>query len=272
VNLWDRIRDWVVLLALLLVSLVFMLSFNEPAVRSFRATALEITARIEDGFAWAGGYFRALDENNRLRQENIQLSSELARLRQAEIENDRLTRLLSLRDSSVYDLLAVRIISKDLRREHQYFTIDAGATEGIEPDMAVIDERGVLGKVVLVSDNFARVMSYLNIDFRTPARIQRLGADGIVRWEGERQDRLLMEYVMKTVPVRKGDYAVTSGFSAIFPSGYPIGRVDSVIAQQGQSELLLYLSPFAPLYDAEHAFVVLYRPPAERLELEQATR
>ena len=42
---WDRIRDWVVLVVLLVASLALMLSFNLPLVRSLRAVALDVTSR-----------------------------------------------------------------------------------------------------------------------------------------------------------------------------------------------------------------------------------
>src|SRR5690625_6247441 len=78
-RIWDRIRDWVVLFVLLVASIGVMLAQNEPIVRTLRATALDTTAWVESQFAWAGGFFRALDENRFLREENIQLASEVAR-------------------------------------------------------------------------------------------------------------------------------------------------------------------------------------------------
>lgn len=270
-DLWDRIRDWVLLAMLLLFSLVCLLAYNEPMVRGLRATALEVTARLEEGFSWAGGYFRALEENSALRETNIQLSSQLARSRAAQIENARLRRLLALQQEQPYPLKAARIIDKDITRQQNFFLLDVGKADGIDIDMAVIDERGILGKVILVSDHYAKVMSYLNTDFRIPALVQPNGIDGIIRWEGdlsrENPDLLLLEHIVKTEPVAQGDSVVASGYSAIFPRGYPIGVIDSVAALSGRNALLVYLTPFARLRDAEHAFVVLKRPDPERLTL-----
>ncbi len=259
---WERFRDWALLLALLGLSIVTMLARNEPLVRGLRAEALEATGRVEGLFAWAGGFIRALEENDRLRIENIRLSGEVARSREARIENERLLRFLGLRDSLNLPARAVRILSKDPQGGR--FIIDAGAEDGIAPGMAVIDPRGIIGKVSLTAPHHAEVMTYLHTDFRVPARIQPLEVDGIVRWDGKDPDRLVMDFVVKTEPVRKGLPVVTSGYSDTFMPGYPIGVVDSVALRPGRYELFVSITPYARLRDAVYAFVVLHRPDPAR--------
>src|SRR5690606_23592374 len=227
-RLWDRIRDWVILGVLLAASLSMMLAKNHSLVRGMRAGALEATAWLEARFSWVGGYFRALNENEILRQENIILSSRVARSREAVIENERLRRMIGFRDTTNVRLKPVRIINKDITQQQNYFTLDAGARDSIATDMAVIDERGILGRVVLVSENYSRVMPYLNTHDRITAKLQPLQAYGVVRWEGGRADRLRLDHVVKTEPVQVGQLVVTSGYSGVFPPGLPIGTVDSV--------------------------------------------
>ena len=268
-RLWERIRDWVLLFVLLSVSIVLMVARNEPLVRALRAASLEATAWVEARFAWAGRYFRTLDENDLLRQENITLSSELARAREAQVENERLRRLLGFRDTTDYPLVPARIIARDITRQQNLLTLDVGRADSVVAGMPVIDERGIIGKVVLVSENRARVMPYLNTDFRVPAKILPLEASGVIRWEGDRRDRLLMEHVSRTVPILRGQLAVTSGASGTFPAGYPIGFVDSVAVRTGRNELLVYLVPTAPLDAAEYVFVLQQTPDYERLALEE---
>lgn len=267
-RLWDRIRDWVILGVLLAISIGTMLTENQALVRGVRAGALEATAWLEARFSWVGGYFRALNENEILRQENIVLSSRVARSREAIIENERLRRLIGFRDTTSYALRAVRIIDKDITGQQNYLTIDAGKGDSIRTDMALIDERGILGKVVLVSENYAKVMPYLNTHFRIPSKVQPLQAFGVVRWEGGRTDRLRLDHVVKTEPVEPGQLVVTSGYSGVFPSGFPIGTVDSVLARTGRNELTVFVEPSASIANAEYAFVVMQTPEPERLEVE----
>lgn len=267
-RLWDRIRDWVILFTLLASAVGMMLALNLPLLRGLRALALDATSAVEAQFAWVGRFFRALDENEVLLEENIELSSELARLREARSENERLRGLLAFRDTTEYPLLTARVVSKDLFGQENYLTIDAGANDSVEVGMAVVDERGILGKVVLVSNNYSRVMPYLNTDFRVPAAIQEIQAAGILRWPGDHYDRLLLEHIAKTQPVQKGQLVVTSGVSGVFPPSYVIGTIDSIASQPARNAYDIYVKPAAPLSSAAYAFVVLTHPDPERLELE----
>ncbi|SHK06248.1 rod shape-determining protein MreC [Rhodothermus profundi] len=260
--------DTLLLVVVLGLALSLLLTHNEPVLHGLRALALELSARAEARLAWAGHYFRTLEENERLRAENIRLAGELARAREALIANERLTRLLALRDS-IYPLpvRAARIIAKDLTRQRNLLTIDAGSTDGVQPGMAVVDDRGIIGTVTLVTPHYARVLSYLNTDFRVAARIQAIGAVGIVRWDGEHPDRLLMEFVSRTEPVRPGMLVVTTPYSNIFPPGFPIGRITEVARQPGLNTLRIYLEPASPLDRASYVFVILHKPDLERQRL-----
>lgn len=267
-DLKSELLDWVLLVALLLVSVSVMLSQNRPLTRALRAQTLEMTARVESGFAWMGRYLRVLEENQELRRRNIELSSQVARTRSLRLRNQELERLLNLKDTSSARLQAARIVNKDIFRQDNYLTIDVGRTDGVAEGMPVVHEQGIVGTVMLVGSDYARVMPYLNTDFRVPATILPLGTDGIVRWPGERHDRLLLEHVVKTEAVEAGQDVVTSGHSGVFPPGRAIGTVDSVNVRPGRSELLIYLEPVVPLHEITHAFVLLRTPDDDRKALE----
>lgn len=267
-RVWERIRDWVLLFSLLASALGIMLAQNTAMVRALRATALETTSWVEARFAWVGGYFRALEENNQLRSENIYLSSQVARTREAQIENSRLRRLLGFRDTTSLDLTPAQIVSKDITEKY-LLTIDVGSADGVDVGMAVVDDRGIIGKIVLVSPNYSRVMPYLNPDFRVPVRVLPIMAEGNLRWEGVDRSRLLLEHVSRTEQVLRGQLVVTSGYSASFPAGFPVGFVDSVSTQPGRNELQISVVPTSPIDEARYVFVVKDNPDPERIELEE---
>jgi len=267
-KLWEQLRDWVLLAVLLLVSVATLLTQNQPLARSLRATLIETTARVESGFSWMGRYMRALEENDELRRENIELSSEVARSREVRLRNRELEALLSLRDSSDARLVPARVVTKDIFQQENFLTLDAGRADGVAEGMPVLHEDGIVGTVVLVSEHYARVLPFLNTDFRVPASIDPLGAEGIVRWDGERLDRLVMDHVVKTEPVETGQRIVTSGHSGVFPPGRGIGTVDSIATRPGRNELRVYLRPSVPLNEIRYAFIVLTTPDPERVTLE----
>ena len=268
-RLWDRIRDWVILAALLMGSMVMMLAQNDPMLRGMRSVSLEITSWVEARFAWVGQFFRAIDENEVLRRDNIELSSQLARLREAQIENERLKKLLAFPQDSSYQKVAARIIHKDIFGQENFLTLDVGRVDGVEPGMAVVDEKGILGTVIFVSTHYSRVLPYLNTEFHVPAKIQPLQADGNISWPGTRPDMLVLEHVVKTEPAKAGQLVVTGPSSGVFPPGYPIGEIDSVANRPGENLLEIHVRPASPLSTAQHAFVILQRPDPEQVQLEQ---
>lgn len=267
-DLRSQLLDWILLAGLLFLSVMTMLGQNQPLSQALRAQVLEVTAQVESSFAWMGRYLRVLEENRELRRRNVELSSQVARTRSVRMRNQELERLLNLKDSSSAPLLAAGIVTKDIFQQENFLTLDVGAQDGVEEGMPVIHESGIVGTVMLTSDEYARVMPYLNTDFRVPGTIVPLQAEGIVRWEGERQDRLLLEHVVNTEPVESGQQVVTSGHSAVFPPGRAIGTVDSVLVQPGRSELRIYLTPAVPLHEIGHVFVILNTPDPARKQLE----
>jgi rod shape-determining protein MreC len=256
IRLWNRIRDWAILGGLIFMSLIFLLSANEPMLRGLRARALEATGSVESNFAWVSDYVSALKENRALRLENQELGSQVALSRDAIARSRVLEQLLGLRDSLEYDVMPAQIISKDITRERNTILLNVGSNDGIKEDMAVIDPRGILGFIDLVGSDYSQAITYLNTAFETPAVIQETGSDGLLGWDGKSHSRLLLEHVERFQRVSPGQHVVTSGYSGIFQPGYPIGVIDSVFVLPGMTTWQIYVRPSARIDNAAHVFVV----------------
>ena len=271
-QVWERSRDYIVFGALLLVGIVIFVGRNGPALRAARAASLTVTAPVEGAFERAAQFRRSLVENERLRDETAELSAEVARLREASAENAQLRALLQFPDTTNTRRVVARVVAKDITEQTNLLTIDAGARDSIEVGMPVINERGIVGRVVLTSDRYSVVMPHQNTQFRVPASIEALGREGVVRWDGASFDRLTMEYVVKTEPVEPGMLVVTSPFSGVFPAGVPVGRVDTAYAAAGRNDYVIHLDPAAPISEVGYVYVLLTRPDPEQAILEAAAR
>ncbi|HEX8298021.1 MAG TPA: rod shape-determining protein MreC [Rubricoccaceae bacterium] len=271
-TVWERSRETVVFVALLLVALVIFVGRNGPVLRAVRAASLAATAPVEGVFARVARFQGALGENDRLRATTAALSTDVARLREASAENAQLRRLLGFQDSLNVPRVVARVVAKDLTGQANLLTIDAGASQGVEAGMPVISERGIVGKVVLTSRNYAVVMPHQNTQFVVPATLDALGRDGVVRWDGEAFDRLTMEYVVKTEPVTRGMLVTTSRYSDVFPAGTPVGRVDTAYAARGRNDYIIHLTPASPISEVGYVYVLKVRPDPERILLEEAAR
>ena len=271
-QVWERSRDYVIVGALLLVALGIFVSRNGPALRAARAASLAVTAPVEGLFERTVQFRTALGENERLRTETAELSAEVARLREARAENAQLRSLLGFRDSLDAPRVVGRVVSKDITEQTNLLTIDVGSSSGVRAGMPVINERGIVGRVVLTSPGYAVVMPHQNTQFRVPAVIEELGREGIVRWDGAAFDRLTMEHAVKTEPVERGMLVTTSPFSGVFPAGTPVGRVDTAYAAAGRNDYVIHLEPAAPVSEVGYVYVLLVEPDPERAILEAQAR
>ena len=271
-QVWERSRDYVIFAALLLIGLVVFVSRNGPALRAARAASLAVTAPVEGVFERSARFRQSLAENERLREETAALSADVARLREAAAENAQLRSLLQFEDSTEVRRVVGRVVAKEITEQTNLLTIDVGRRDSIEVGMPVINERGIVGKVVLVSDRYAVVMPHQNTQFRVPAVLGELGREGVVRWDGASFDRLTMEYVVKTEPVERGMLVTTSPFSGVFPAGVPVGRVDTAYAAAGRNDYIIHLTPAAPISQVGYVYVLLSRPDPERAILEAQAR
>lgn len=271
-QVWDRTRDYVVFGVLFLIAVGVFVSRNGPALRAARAASLVVTAPVDGLFERSARFRASLDENERLRRETAELSAEVARLREARAENAQFRALLGLEDSSGVGRVVGRVVSKDITEQTNLLTIDVGARDSVEVGMPVVNERGIVGKVVLTSADYAVVLPHQNTQFRVPAVIDELGREGVVRWDGAALDRLTMEYVVKTEPVERGMLVTTSPFSGVFPAGVPIGRVDTAYAAAGRNDYIIHLTPAAPISEVGYVYVLLARPDPQQAILEAAAR
>ncbi len=271
-QVWDRSRDYVVFGVLLLIAIGIFVGRNGPALRAARAASLVVTAPVDGLFERADRFRQSLDENERLRVETAELAAEVARLREASAENAQFRALLSFEDSAHVRRVVGRVVAKDITEQTNLLTIDVGEEDSVQVGMPVINERGIIGKVVLTSPSYSVVMPHQNTQFRVPAVIGELGREGVVRWDGAAFDRLTMEYVVKTEPVEPGMLVTTSPFSGVFPAGVPIGRVDTAYAAAGRNDYIIHLTPAAPISEAGFVYVLLQRPDPEQAILEAQAR
>lgn len=128
--------------------------------------------------------------------------------------------------NEMYTFVPAHVINNSINETNNYIVIDKGRIDGIEPDMGVICDNGVVGKVVNVSTHFASVMSLLNSYSVVSCRFVDNQYIANVVW-----DNLNYRYgVVKDIPshlnINKGDTLVTSGYSNMFPPDIMVGTVE----------------------------------------------
>jgi rod shape-determining protein MreC len=166
-------------------------------------------------------------ENRRLREEAQRLRVEALRVTETDAENQRLRRLLVLKESLPLETLAGEIIAREWGGWVRSLTVNRGRGDSVARLSAVIAPDGLVGRVVDVRATSSIVQVLTDPASTVGAHIVRTRTPGIV--EGEPRGTLRFKYMARDGGgMQVGDLVVTSGLGGLFPGGIPIGRVRSI--------------------------------------------
>jgi len=162
-----------------------------------------------------------LEKNSYLEMQVMQLKEELRASSAPELSKDSSHNRLFQR----YNFITAQVINNSVNQLQNYITLNKGKMDGILPEMGVVDQNGVIGKISSVSDHYSRVISLLNPKLRLSAKIKGGHSFGSVVWDGVDAEKAILEELPRHVTYKKGDTLITSGFSAVFPEGIMIGTI-----------------------------------------------
>ena len=197
----------------------------------------------------------AIKKNNRLMEdENSKLRAQLGALTELKLENERLNDLLGFKKKSKMELLAAKVIGKDIVTNHDTIRINRGSKHGLKPKMAAITTGGVVGYVIAIETLSSQILLLTDRYAAIDAIVQRSRSRGIISGQ---QDHCQMENLQRSDDVLVGDLIVTSGLHKIFPKGFPIGTVTEVEKSRYGISQKVTLSPAIQPQNLEEIFIVL---------------
>lgn len=229
-RLGPRHTVWPVILVVLVLGLL-SLGRRSPFV-PIRNAADRALSPVERGAAYLRTFGSLRAKNDELRLLATQLAIENFYLKEYRFENQRLRRLLGFLEETRFTLLPARVVTRAGGRTADTWKIDRGVDAGIVKGMAVINHRGLVGRIEQVLPTSASIRTLRNVDVRVSAVDQRSRVVGILGWEFPGGFRLLD--VPASADVVPGDRIVSSGLGGVFPPGLPLGNVKEANASRGQ--------------------------------------
>ncbi|WP_269513922.1 rod shape-determining protein MreC [Brevundimonas subvibrioides] len=170
---------------------------------------------------YVGGYFFAVSENRRLKKELKELQPWRDQAIALKNVNARYEAMLGLRTEPVVALATARSVSESRGPFVNARLLDAGSTKGIQVGNPVINEQGLVGRIVGVTGGVSRMLLLTDVASRTPVLIDRTDARALLTGDGSGNPKL--EFVRGVGSVQAGDRVLTSGDGGGFPRGVPIG-------------------------------------------------
>lgn len=173
------------------------------------------------------------DENMELKQELIDKSINIAKLKELEEENITLKNLLNFLHEKKFNAITGRVIGRSDTTEYSSIIINLGTDDGVKEGQAVISEEGVMvGKVNEAFSDYSVVL-YVTDDHSSVAAsvLNNDKTIGIV--EGQYGLSCTMGLIPQNEEINENDLVVTSGIEENVPSGLIIGEVDKVTNEKG---------------------------------------
>ena len=237
------------LLFIVVLSLLFVLMSLSNQTRyigetrtMFERAVMTIFSPVPKFVNWIGGaaqdmhygYIdmrREVNENVELRRKVASLTTENLKLRQSGSDMRRLRSLLAYSEQFEFETSMAQTIMLDTAGRFKSIIIDRGSEDGVEVNDIIANANGLVGRVVLTTDDLAKVQLITDNNCSAGALVERTRRQGVVRGNGG--TIVQMFDIPSLSDVQPGDRVLTAGIDGIFPKGIPIGTV--VRAEPGQS-------------------------------------
>lgn len=272
--MWELFRKYskyLIIASLLLVAFIFY-SWNlknKERANLFERGVLNLMSPVNSGIAGInrGGtgiwkdYLDLVDvrKENKLLRHNVKvLNSRVLECGEALRANERLIKLLDMKNSLQTPSLAASVIGEDASPWFKTIIINRGEADGLRDGMPVVAADGIIGQLVKVVTGSSRVLIITDHASGVAAIIQRSRARGVVRGKGNGSCSL--EFSMASEDVKVGDTVITSGIGGIFPKGLKIGEVSMVKKGEYGIFQTVEVRPSVNLARLEEVLVLLQHP------------
>ena len=196
---------------------------------------------IQNGFTYLknkisgnNSFFADMDtlkaENEELKKKNSELEQSLRELEIIKAENETLKEYVNLKDKYAdYNTIPADVINRDISNYSSTIIINVGSEDGIKEEMTVIADSGLVGHVISVTNNTAKVQTIVDTASAVTSTISTTDDTIVVQGTLEDKSTLRATFIPTDAVVLQGDSVETSGIGGIYPKGIHIGTITEVV-------------------------------------------
>lgn len=252
-------------------ALLIIVSFiSEPFGNTIKNSAAQIVVPVQKGMNHVGlwladksdtikEYAKLQDENKELKQKLADIQSQNSILIQQQSELEKLRELYQLDDIySDYPKVAARVISMQPDNWFSEFTIDKGSEDGIEVDMNVLADAGLVGRVTYVGKNYSKVTTIINDNSNVSAKSASTSDNCIVSGDLELMNEgyIRVSGISKDAGIKDGDMLLTSYISDKYLPCILIGYITNITDDGNKLTKSGYLMPVVDFSQIEEVLVI----------------
>lgn len=244
------------LVAFLIVIFVSSLipSLRQPLLGTFKYPFQFLTL-LDREFKGVIFYHRNLIQNQDLRRQVGLLNQKISNNKEIYLENLRLKDLLSLKKQLSYKVIASGVIARSPDNWSSIVIIDKGRANGIKKGFVVIDNLGLLGRVIEAQQATSKIMLINDPNISVSAIVQRSRQEGLVC--GTLGNQLIMRYLPKDADIVVTDTVMTSGLTEFYPKGVLIGAVVEVGEEFSGLSRYAIIKPNANISNCEEVLIII---------------
>ena len=243
------------LLICIFLSIFLIFSSENEKVQSFRIYTADKFSFLYQPFNWIDNQSFLMKRIEVLASENLKLNLENQILFSNELENKRLRAFLDFKAKRDHNFIGSDVISKGTSSNLNAFLINQGSNSGVKKNDPVLSSKGVIGKIIAVSDDHSSVQLISDGNFRLSVKIMPSESEGIMRWKNNQICEIFE--VKKTAEVNIGDIVLTSDISSYFPPNLPVGEVVSIYNKLDSFNKIVRLELYTDLSTINQLFIII---------------
>ncbi len=233
-----------IIITVIILILIVVFSNRENNTSFFESIANKLIMPVQNGLTYLKNkvsgnstFFTDINnlktENQQLKNKNSELEQSLRELENIRTENETLKEYLGLSEKyGEYKTVPGYIIDKDISNYSKTIIINIGKKDGIEENMTVIADEGLVGHVISVTDSTAKVRTIVDTSSSISC-LMSTNKDSIVcKGTLDNNSELKAMYIPTDANLIQGDSVETSGLGGIYPKGIHVGTVKKIISTQ----------------------------------------
>ena len=266
-----KLIGWVIGIIMALALIMYSITYGSNIVTQGVNDVTNILGRLVSYPANSiNDFIDSVSDLSNTYQENQSLKQKIDTIHELEVQlselkrdNQKMKETLKLQDTlNDYTLVNATVIARNPDTWRDVITINKGSNDGIQPQMSVMSDNGLVGKVMDVNPTSARVALLSNADntlVRVAAMIQNEKEPiyGTITGYDDKTNMLVMSQIQATQDIKVGDKVVTSGLGGISPNSLFIGTVEEVAMDRFGLYKEVKIRPAADTNDVRYVTVVI---------------
>jgi len=233
-----------IILTVIILVLIVIFSNREANTSFFENIANKLVMPVQNGLTYIKNKFSGnstfftdinnlKNENEELKEKNSQLEQALRELENIKTENQTLKEYLNLTEKyGEYKTIPAYVINKDISNYSKTIVINVGKNDGVEEDMTVIADEGLVGHVISVSETTSKIRTIIDTSSSISCLMSTNKESIVCKGTLESNTQLKAMYIATDANLIQGDSIDTSGLGGIYPKGIHVGTIKKIISSK----------------------------------------